>query len=266
DTKIAEKEITKARSMAETLIDSLPGVFYFYDETGKFIRWNKQFENLSGYTSEEVAQMHPVDFFPPEQQDYLRERIQGVFEMGQNDAECDFLHKDGTRRRHYFKARLINYDGKRCLLGTGIDMTEKLRAEEELKLSEQKYRLLFFRNPLPMWMKRLSDFKIIEANESAINHYGYTKEEFIGLDAYKLHPLETQQLFLEKTSRNFRGIYYSGVWKNQKKDGTIIYVNIITHDTWYEGQPVRLVLANDITEQYLSEEKLKESYSDIKRL
>ncbi len=145
-------------------------------------------------------------------------------------------------------------------------MTEKLRAEEELKLSEQKYRLLFFRNPLSMWMQSLPDYRIIEANESALNQYGYSREEFIGMDVIKLRPKEDESLFIQKTNKLFRGIFYAGIWRHLKKDGTIIYVNIITHDTWYEGQPVRLVLANEVTEQYLSEEKLKESYSNIKRL
>ena len=43
-------------------------------------------------------------------------------------------------------------------------------------------------------------------------------------------------------------------------------MNIVTHDTWYQGKPVRLILANEVTEQYLAEERLKESYSSIKRL
>src|SRR5690606_4144848 len=55
-------------------------------------------------------------------------------------------------------------------------------------------------------------------------------------------------------------------WRHQKKDGTIIYVNIVTHDTWYEGRPIRLILANEVTEQYLAEERLKDSYESIKRL
>lgn len=262
----AEKEMDKVRSMADTLIDSLPGVFYFYDEHGRFIRWNRQFEKVTGYSGDEIANMHPTQFFADDQKEYIAARIEGVFEKGVNDAEADLVHKNGTRIPHFFKATLVNYDGKPCLLGTGIDMTEKHRAEEYLKLSEQKYRLLFSANPLAMWMLSLPEYEIIEANDSALKQYGYTREEFLGLDVLNLRPAEDSEKFEQKTNKEFRGIHYAGVWRHIRKDGNIIYVNIITHDTWYEGRAVRLVLGNEVTEQYLAEEKLKESYSSIKRL
>jgi PAS domain S-box-containing protein len=262
----AEKEIDKVRSLADKLIDSLPGVFYFYDDKGKFIRWNQQFEEVTGYSSEEIEEMHPSQFFADDQKEYIIERITHVFEKGENDAEADLLHKNGTRTPHYFKAIRLEYEGKPCLLGTGISVTEKKKAEEELKLSEQKYRLLFHSNPLAMFMLSLPDYQIIEANESTLIQYGYTREEFLALDVYKLRPDEEIDKFKKYTDTAFRGIHYAGIWRHQKKDGTIIYVNIVTHDTWYEGKPVRLVLANEVTEQYLAEERLKESYDSIKRL
>lgn len=262
----AEKEIDKVRSLADKLIDSLPGVFYFYDENGKFIRWNQQFEEVTGYSGEEIAEMHPSEFFAKDQKEYIVERITNVFEHGENDAEADLLHKNGTRTPHYFKAIRLEYDGRPCLLGTGISVTEKKKAEEELKLSEQKYRLLFHSNPLAMWMLSLPDYQIIETNESALIQYGYTREEFLAMDVYRLRPAEDLDRFKQYVDTGFRGIHYAGIWRHQKKDGTIIYVNIVTHDTWYEGKSVRLVLANEVTERYLAEERLKESYESIKRL
>ena len=262
----AEREISKARALADKLIDNLPGVFYFYDDTGKFIRWNQQFEEMTGYSGEEIARMHPAEFFADDEKEYITERIKGVFEKGVNDAEADLLHKDGTRVPHYFRAVRVEYDGQSCLLGYGIDMREKKKAEAELKRSEQKYRLLFHSNPLAMWMLRLPGYDMIEANESALIQYGYTREEFLQLNATMLRPEEDRERFKEYTNTNFRGIHYAGIWRHQKKDQTIIYVNIVTHDTWYQGKPVRLILANEVTEQYLAEERLKESYSSIKRL
>ena len=266
DRRRAEIEMDNVRSMSDTLMDSLPGIFYFFDEEGQFIRWNKQFENVTGYTAGEISQMHPVQFFADDEKEYITERIKGLFENGVNDAEADLLHKNGSRIPHYFKARLIKHQGKNCLLGTGIDMTEKRKAEADLKLSEQKYRLLFFANPLAMWMLSLPDYKTIEANESTLRQYGYTRDEFLALDVLKLRPAEDVEKFKQQTDRTFRGIHYAGTWRHIRKDGNIIYVNIVTHDTWYEGRPVRLVLGNEVTEQYLAEEKLKESYSSIKRL
>lgn len=262
----SEKEILKVRSLADTLIDSLPGVFYFYDDTGKFIRWNRQFEEMTGYSSEEIAGMHPSQFFADDEKEYIIQRIQGVFEKGQNDAEANLLHKNGSKVPHYFRAIKMEYDGKQCLLGYGIDMRDKKKDEEKLKLSEQKYRLLFHSNPLAMWMLSLPEYRMIEANESALIQYGYSRQEFLQLDIASLRPEEDRHKFNRSTNTNFRGIHYAGIWRHKKKDDTVIFVNIVTHDTWYEEKPVRLVLANEVTEQYLAEERLKESYQSIKRL
>lgn len=125
--KKAEEEIVKARDMADKLIDALPGVFYFYDENGKFIRWNRQLEIVTGYTAKEISAMHPVDLFPEEEKEYINKRIEGVFTNGSNDAEANFLTKKGEEIPYYFKAVLMNYEGKLCLLGSGIDITERKR-------------------------------------------------------------------------------------------------------------------------------------------
>jgi signal transduction histidine kinase len=61
-------------------------------------------------------------------------------------------------------------------------------------------------------------------------------------------------------------VYQSGLWRHKKKDGKIIFVDIITHDLTYNQQPTRLVLANDVTEKYKAEEKLKMSYDSIREL
>ncbi len=140
--KKAEHDILKAMMLAEKLIDSLPGVFYFYDERGRFIRWNTQFEEVSGYSSEEITQMHPTDFYAPEDRAYIADRIKGVFEKGVNDAEVPFYTKDGKKVPYYFKAVRIMYEGKPCLLGNGIDISESKKAESSLQDSYTQIRSL----------------------------------------------------------------------------------------------------------------------------
>jgi PAS domain S-box-containing protein len=142
DKKKAAQEVVKARELADTLIDSLPGVFYFYDHNGKFIRWNKQFEKVTGYTGKEIESMHPTDFFTGAEKDYIAERIGLVFRDGISDAEANFVMKSGKMRPYYFKAALLNYEGKPCLLGTGIDITERVKAEQKLQESLQEIRQL----------------------------------------------------------------------------------------------------------------------------
>lgn len=266
EKKKAAQAITEAKDLADKLIDSLPGVFYFYDDKGKFIRWNKQFEIVTGYSAEEIAGMHPVQFFPEEEKTYITERIVGVFEHGVNDAEANFVTKEGKKIPYYFKAVQMAYEGKPCLLGTGIDITELKKAEDKIRNSEQKYKLLFESNPMPMWMLSLPEYHITEVNTAALKQYGYEREEFLALDIFNLRPDDDVEKLRAATNRQFRGIHYAGVWRHQKRDGTIIYVDVVTHDIYYEGKPTRLVLASEVTEQYLAEEKLKEAYDETRKL
>jgi len=77
---------------------------------------------------------------------------------------------------------------------------------------------------------------------------------------------EDIEKFKSSTNTAFRGIYHAGVWRHVRKNGVIMYVDIVTHDILYKGHETRLVLANDVTEKYIAEEKLKESYESIRTL
>ena len=266
DQKKSEKEISRVKALADKLIDSLPGVFYFFDVQGRFIRWNKQFEDVTGYSAEEIANMHPADFFEAKEKNYVVERIQSIFQKGINDTDANLVTKDGRKIPYFFKTVLIDYEGGPCLLGNGIDITERKKAETELRASEQKYKLLFESNPLAMWMLSLPDYKFIDVNNVALMQYGYTKGEFLNLSPTDLRPLQDVKKFKAALSTDFRGVYHAGVWRHKKKDGTIMYVDIVTHDISYRGQQRRLVLANNITERHAAEEKLKDSYEAIRTL
>jgi PAS domain S-box-containing protein len=125
----AEKLIEGERSFSEASLNSLPGIFYMYDRMGNFMRWNKNFENISGYTSEEIARMKPLDLFTGDERDYIAKKIEEVFANDSATAEAHLVAKDGTRTPHYFTGQKILMDGKPCLIGTGIDITEKKKLE-----------------------------------------------------------------------------------------------------------------------------------------
>ena len=266
EQKKSEKEISKVKALADNLIDSLPGVFYFFDLQGRFIRWNKQLEDVTGYSAGEIATMHPADFFEAKEKNYVVARIQGIFQKGINDTDANLITKDGRKIPYFFKTVMIEYEGGPCLLGNGIDITERKKAETELRASEQKYKLLFESNPLPMWMLTLPDYRFIDVNSVALLQYGYTKEEFLKLSPMDFRPPKDLKKLKALTSTEFRGVHHAGIWRHKKKDGTIIYVDIVTHDINHKGQMRRLVLANNITERHAAEEKLKESYEAIRTL
>src|SRR6185436_19409608 len=96
--------------------------------------------------------------------------------------------------------------------------------------------------------------------------YGYSKDEFLTMSPVHLRPPEEAERFLKEAEKNIEGINNLGIWQHRKKDGTIIKVEIIAHTITYEGEPVRLVLAHDITEKILTEENLKHSHEKLRQL
>ena len=130
--KQAEEEIHKEKAFSEAILDSLPGIFYLFDHTGRFLRWNRTFETISGYSAEEITAMSPLDFFTEDDRALLEERIGKVFETGAAEADAAFLSKDGRRTPHYLVGVRFVLDGVPCCISMGIDITERKHLEAQL--------------------------------------------------------------------------------------------------------------------------------------
>jgi PAS domain S-box-containing protein len=140
ERKAAEAAADRERCFANGLIEAMPGIFYLYDREGRFLRHNRNFERVSGYTADEVASMHPLDFFDAEEKPLLEARIAEVFTVGEAMVEASFKAKDGRLTPYLFTGKKIVFDGADCLLGVGVNVAERVRAERALRSSEERYR------------------------------------------------------------------------------------------------------------------------------
>ncbi len=137
-----QKAILKERDFSDAILNSLPGTFYFHDQTGKFLRWNRNHEIVSGYSGEEVARMTPLDYFPGAEKEYISQRIQEVFEHGESEAEANIVSKSGKLTPYYLTGRRIEIENVPYLIGMGIDITRRKQAEEELAKYAKQMRAL----------------------------------------------------------------------------------------------------------------------------
>ncbi len=142
ENKLSEIQVKKEKDLSDSVINSLPGIFYCCDEQGHFLRWNHEMEKVTGYTPLEILQMSATEFFKGDERDYIIEKIRVVFESGSADAEVLFYAKNGTARPYFFKATRSIYEGKPCMLGTGIDITDRKAAESKLEESYRDIRKL----------------------------------------------------------------------------------------------------------------------------
>jgi PAS domain S-box-containing protein len=136
----AELRAERERLLSNSVIEALPGIFYLYDEAGRFLRWNRNFESVSGYSEREVSVMQPLDFFADDEKPLLNERIATVFANGESSVEAHLRTKDGELIPHFFTGRRLVLDGHPFLIGVGVDIADRKRAEESCRRSEARYR------------------------------------------------------------------------------------------------------------------------------
>jgi len=129
----AEVVAVAERAFSDTIIESMAGVLYLYDEHGQFLRWNRDFETVTGYAAHEIVQMHPAEFFSDRDRPLLTAKIKEVFEKGEASVEAPLLAKNGESTPYYLTGRRIVFGGRTCLVGVGIDISERMRAEEALR-------------------------------------------------------------------------------------------------------------------------------------
>ena len=134
DQKKIQEQIIHEKEMADVLINSLPGVFYMFNKEGKYIRWNKNLLDITGVTDEQMmSTANPVNFVPEEQRALFAEKIANVFKSGIDHVEGDLLVKDNQKIPFYFTGIFIKYNGEDCMMGVGIDISEKVKTQKELR-------------------------------------------------------------------------------------------------------------------------------------
>lgn len=140
--KKIEHEILKEKQLSDSLVNSLPGAFYLYTQEGRFLRWNRHFEEVTGYNTHEIREMHPLDFFDEDEKELVNRKIQNVFIFGNDAVEAHFFLKSAKKIPYYFTGKAIEYEGKLCLMGVGIDISKRVEAQEKTRQTSEQLRQL----------------------------------------------------------------------------------------------------------------------------
>lgn len=243
-----------------SVINSLPGIFYLFDKNGKFLLWNKNFEAVSGFSANELALMKPTDFFEGKDKEVIPQKIQTVFTEGSSTAEGYFVTKQKKKIPYHFTGQLTLVDDKPCLLGMGMDISERKKFETALKQSEESYKELFNHSPLPQWILDAETFKFLKVSEAAVKHYGYTEDEFLKLSILDILVKDDQRLILtDKSSFPITKNSFYSKWRHRKKSGHVIQTEVTSVGIDYQNRGAVLCIVNDITEKMKMQEELTSS-------
>jgi len=256
----AENELNKERVFTDALFNSAPGMIYLYDDKSKLVRWNKNHEEMTGYTSEELAHMSLLDWYKGDEksQTAVMEGIKRVNQTGFGDAEADLQKKDGTKIPMYFTASSVTIDNKLYFAGIGIDITERKLLHERL----QKYQVLAEKaNDAMLFIDK--EGNIVEANDAAVRIYGYTYQEFSSMNISDLRLSNNKSYIIEQMEAADKGgIIFETV--HYLKDGAPINVEVSSQGTFLGDNRVLLSIVRDITDRKKKEdENLYLSYHDV---
>lgn len=153
---------------------------------------------------------------------------------------ADYILKDDLNASILYKSIIYSIERKSFI--------------NELKESERRYRELFQLTPQPMWVLDLKTQEILDVNEAAVQHYGYTRSEFLNLRARDIRPKTERDSRLESLNQfnNYKNpgqkLREMGLFRHQKKNGDVMSVEVKAGNIRYNEKPARLILANDITE------------------
>ena len=147
-----------------------------------------------------------------------------------------------------------------------IELKDEVRRQTaNLQASEDKYKTLFYKSPLPKWIYDEETLGFLEVNDTAIRSYGYSREEFLGMTILDIRPEEDKERLIMDVEdvRSDPGTNRNSQWRHVKKNGEIIDVDITAHPIDFEGHRARMVIINDITERRIYETQLQELNTDL---
>ncbi|NDP41281.1 MAG: PAS domain S-box protein, partial [Aromatoleum sp.] len=202
-----------------------------------------------------IARMHPEDretltaAYAQRLRDHAPLELVGRLEL--DDGRTKWVRTrleterdvDGTAMRGY---------------GTLQDVTDLKSAEDALSRTEHLYRRLFMANPHPMWVYDLDTLRFLAVNDAAVDHYGYTREEFMARTLRDIRPPRELPRLLASTAQHRGSIAVPEVWQHLKKDGTVIEVEITANPLEFAGRSGALVHANDVTARRRAEQEVRE--------
>jgi PAS domain S-box-containing protein len=257
----AEQTMRQERDFSEAMLNTLPGVLYLYDRSGRFLRWNKNFENATGRTGAEIAEAHPLDFFAGADRELVAARINEVFENGESSVEAGFLSKDGRVTPYFFTGVVTRFAERTCLVGVGIDISKSRRAEEARLASEARYHTLFDHAPDGIVIAD-SNSTYKEANAAMCRMLGYTREELIGRHATDIVvPDEAAHIDPALSVIKERRDYHRQ-WMFRRKDGSTFPAEVMA-TMMPDGDLLGVI--RDITERREAEKAMRELNESLEK-
>ena len=234
----------------------------------RFIDFNEAAHKGLGYTQEEFSRLYVNDIQADLTPEMIASYSQQAIKEELNIPLSYHRHKDGSLRIVSLKMRPVNFKGKPIISVVWRDITEEKKAEEALRLNEEKYRLSF-ENVTDVIYTIDTNLNISSVSPSVKGLLGYKPEDFIGRPVSDLENIlkpESFQQAIADTSLILKGeTIPATVYQFIAKDGTIKYGEVSGSPLMHDGKIMGIIsVARDITERKQAEEKLQQTLDSLR--
>ena len=242
------QNLLKEKILSEAVIESLPGIFYMFDDQGKLVRWNETIESVTHYSTEEITGMHPLDFFGEAEQQRVEAAIKQAFATGRSTVEAELLTKDNGKIPYLLTGSKVTIEGQDYLVGLGIDITKRRRLEEA-------FRDLFFHAPIGIYIVQNRRFKLVNPGFQKLTGYG--EEDLLGRDCLMLATPDYKEKIRQYAVQMLKGKNSNhNEYQFQTKAGEIRWAMESVTTTIYNGKKASIGYFMDITERKRLENQL----------
>jgi PAS domain S-box-containing protein len=260
--------LQESETRYRTLFDNASDAIFIHDMGRNFLEVNQVACERLGYNREELLRMTPKDIQGPEYVQFVASRLTELLKVGQALFETVHVRRDGTLIPIELSSRIIEYKGKPAVLSIARDITERKRAEEALRKSEEKYRTLYESSKDGIILTDMHA-KILDVNQAYVDMLGYTREELKELTYQQVTPQKWYEMEAAIDKEVAREGYADEYEKEYiKKDGTVFPVSIrLWRIRDEQGQPLRIWgIVRDITERKRAQEALRRRAEELTAL
>ena len=259
--KLIEKKLSQEKSLSKAILDNLPGTFCMIDQDGYAVQWNKNLENILGYSPDEIRGQHTKNFICKNDHSKLAGALDEVFQRGESMTELDLLTKDGRAIPFFFVGVRFMLDEQPYLIALGVNLEEQAALENELNMNRELFNQLFDNSTTGIALISES-LEIQMTNKSFANIFGYYETEAIGKDLVDLIvPEELRDEVRRNAPMAFTDVNYHAETERITKSGDRIPVMVIGIPVMMEGdETAAFVMFVDISERKQLEETRKKLF------
>jgi PAS domain S-box-containing protein len=272
----SKKALRESEEKFRNLAEQSPNMIWI-NQKRRIVYVNERCVEVMGYTREEyyASDFKYLDLISPEYVDMQKENFKKHM-RGEEILPYEYavVTKDGRRLEALLSTKLITYEGEPAILGTVTDITEQRKAAEKLKEIEGRYRALFERSLLLVYVHDLTG-RFLDANQAALDALGYAREEIHTVDFSALLDEEQLARAVERTKELITVGYQEKPieYKLQTKSGDLIWVETEATLLYRGGKPFAIQgIARDITERkradglFSAQRELGKALSGVTRL